>query len=64
MEEQVRRTERDRRRPLLRGGDPEAVLRKLMTERDALYREIADHVIDTDGCSPRTVARKLLRELQ
>ena len=64
VEEQVRRTQRDRRRPLLSSGDPETVLRNLMTERDALYREIADHIIDTDGCSPRTVARKLIRELQ
>ncbi len=64
VEEQVRRTKRDRRRPLLSSGDPETVLRSLMIERDALYREIADHIIDTDGCSPRTVARKLIRELQ
>jgi shikimate kinase len=62
--EQVRRTQRDRRRPLLQQGDPEEVLRDLMMERDALYREIADHVIDTDGCSPRTVAQRLVRELQ
>jgi shikimate kinase len=64
VEEQVRRTQRDRRRPLLQQGDPEQVLRDLMMERDALYREIADHVIDTDGSSPRTVAQRLVRELQ
>ena len=63
VEEQVRRTHRDRRRPLLQTGDPEQVLRELMATRDPLYREIADHVIDTDGCSPRTVAQKLVREL-
>ena len=32
--------------------------------RDPLYREIADHIIETDGCSPRTVAQRLVRELQ
>jgi len=64
VEEQVRRTRRDRRRPLLQKGDPEQVLRALMAVRDPLYREIADHVIDTDGCSPRTVAQRLVQELQ
>ena len=64
VEEQVRRTRRDRRRPLLQKGDPEEVLRALMAEREALYREIADHIIETDGCSPRTVAQRLMRELQ
>ena len=63
VDEQVRRTERDRRRPLLQTGDPEEVLRNLMAHRDPLYREIADHIIDTDGCAPRSVAQQLLREL-
>ena len=63
VEEQVRRTHRDRRRPLLQDGDPEEILRDLMVVRDPLYREIADHVIDTDGCSPRTVAQNLVRDL-
>jgi len=63
-EEQARRTRRDRRRPLLQTDDPEETLRQLMAERDPLYREIADHVINTDGCSPRTVAQRLVKELQ
>ncbi len=63
VDEQIRRTHRDRRRPLLQGDNPEQVLRDLMALRDPLYREIADHIIDTDGCSPRTVAQNLVREL-
>jgi shikimate kinase len=63
VEEQVRRTHKDRRRPLLQNGDPAQILKDLMAVRDPLYREIADHIIDTDGCSPRTVAQKLVREL-
>ena len=63
VEEQVRRTRRDRRRPLLQKGDPEQVLRTLMAERDPLYREIADHIIETDACSPRIVAQRLVQEL-
>jgi len=63
VDEQVRRTSRDRQRPLLQGGDPEQILRELMSVRDPLYREIADHIIETDGCSPRTVAQRLVKAL-
>jgi len=63
VEEQIRRTRRDRRRPLLQTGNPEETLRQLMQIRDPLYREISDHIIKTDGCSPRTVAQRLVREL-
>ncbi|MFN2287478.1 MAG: shikimate kinase AroK [Chromatocurvus sp.] len=64
LEEQVRRTRKNSNRPLLQGNDPEATLRDLMALRDPLYREIADHVIDTDGSSPKTVAHRLLKELR
>ncbi len=63
VDEQVRRTRRDRKRPLLQKGDPEQVLRALMAERDPLYREIADYIIETDTCSPRTVAQRLVKQL-
>tara|TARA_R110002110_G_scaffold61225_2_gene172011 strand:+ start:7633 stop:8154 length:522 start_codon:yes stop_codon:yes gene_type:complete len=63
VEEQVRRTRNDRKRPLLQTGNPEQVLRDLMLVRDPLYREIADLVIDTDGSSPRAVAQRLLQAL-
>ncbi len=64
VDEQVRRTRRDRKRPLLQKGNPEEVLRSLMEVREPLYREIADYIIETDDCSPRTVAQRLVRELQ
>ncbi|AQA17513.1 shikimate kinase I [Halioglobus japonicus] len=63
LDEQVRRTRKDRKRPLLQTGDPEQVLRDLFAIRDPFYREIADHVIETDGCSPRTVAQRLVKQL-
>lgn len=40
------RTRHDRNRPLLRVPDPQARLEELYRERDPLYREIADIVID------------------
>ena len=41
------RTRSDKLRPLLQGGDPRDRLEKLYAERDPLYREVADLVIDT-----------------
>ena len=35
-----------RHRPLLQIGDPQTRLHQLYAERDALYREVADHVVD------------------
>ena len=64
VQEQSRRTRHDKRRPLLQTDDPAAVLRELMAVRDPLYREIADHIIDTDGSSPKSVAKRLVKELQ
>lgn len=61
--EQVRRTGRDRRRPLLQRGDPAQTLARLMDERDPLYREIAHVIIDTDGRGPKNVALDLRRRL-
>ncbi len=64
VQEQTRRTRHDKRRPLLQTEDPAAVLRELMAVRDPLYREIADHIIDTDGSSPKSVAKRLVQELK
>lgn len=61
--EQVRRTGRDRRRPLLQHGNPAETLARLMTERDPLYREVAHIVINTDDRTPRSVALALKVQL-
>lgn len=64
LAEQLRRTRKDRNRPLLQAGDPESTLRRLFAERDPLYRSVADLVIDTDCSSPKTVGRRLLDALR
>ena len=63
VEEQLRRTRGDRNRPLLNREDPETVLLRLYEIRNPLYREIADHVIDTDSSSPKVIAQRLLAQL-
>jgi shikimate kinase len=59
VEQQLKRTSRGRERPLLENADPAVVLDHLMTERDPLYREIADLVVNTDGRRVQTVAREI-----
>lgn len=62
LEEQLRRTANDRKRPLLQTDDPRSVLQRLMTLRDPLYREVATRVIETDGANSRTIAAQIARE--
>lgn len=53
------RTKNDKNRPLLQTDDPRAKLEKLYTERDPLYREIADIIIDTGDQSVGTIVQHL-----
>lgn len=59
IEEQERRTNRDKKRPLLQTENPRDVLVELMNTRHPLYQEVADYTIDTDGRSPKSVANEL-----
>lgn len=61
--ESYARTRRDRNRPLLQVADPHARLAALHAQRDPLYREIADIVIDSSGRTPAGVVRLLEQEL-
>ena len=47
-------------RPLL-DDDPEAVLRKMMVDREALYREVADAIVSVDLRSVNEVAQAVIR---
>ena len=58
---QLQRTEKDKRRPLLQRPDREEVLARLLSERDPLYRSIADLVLDTEVLSPRQVIKRIIR---
>ena len=58
------RTRHDKLRPLLQHPDPLAKLQLLYLERDPLYREIADIVIDTGRQSARALLHQLLPQLR
>lgn len=64
VERQFARTGRDKRRPLLNNEDPLGTLQRLMQERDPLYREVADIIIDTDNLTAHQVAQNILHQVQ
>lgn len=64
INQQVERTRRDQKRPLISDiDDPKAKLSELMETRDPLYREIADHVIMTSKRSPKAVSAEIIKYL-
>ncbi|MBI2779037.1 MAG: shikimate kinase AroK [Gammaproteobacteria bacterium] len=60
----LKRTARDRNRPLLHTEDPRARLEGIMKIREPLYREIADIIIDTDSNTVRATVRMIEDQLQ
>ncbi|MCW8090930.1 shikimate kinase AroK [Alteromonas sp. ASW11-130] len=63
IDKQVARTQRDKRRPLLQNGNAEQVLRDLAGERNPLYEEIADYIVETDDQSARAVANQIISQI-
>ncbi len=64
IDQQLERTRHGRQRPLLTGTDPEAKLRELMLRRAALYAEIAQVTVSTDGRRVQLVAEEIHLELR
>jgi shikimate kinase len=57
----LERTHKDKNRPLLHGEESaEAILTRLIEQRDPLYRETADHIIDTSSNSIRNVIQAII----
>ena len=61
--QQVKRTGSGEGRPLLQAVDREETLRKLMFEREPLYRGLADVIISSGGANARKVARYIQTQL-
>ncbi len=57
------RTRHDRNRPLLQTGNPLTRLRELYQQRDPLYRDVADIIIDTGRQSVGGMTRMLVGKL-
>lgn len=63
VEDLYRRTCRDQNRPLLATADPRGRLTDLLQQREPLYQEVADLVIETGGVQVSRVVDTLLRTL-
>lgn len=57
------RTRRDKNRPLLQTEDPKGRLEALYEQRDPLYREVADFVIETGRPSVNGLVNMVLMQL-
>lgn len=60
----VQRTKHDRNRPLLQTDNPRQVLTDLMKQRDPLYHEVADLVIETEQLPVHRVVKKIMDKLE
>jgi shikimate kinase len=63
VDQQLRRTQKGRERPLLEQGDRREILEELLQQRDPLYREIADLVVETDGRKVHSVANEIIESI-
>lgn len=57
------RTRHDRNRPLLQVDDPLLKLKELYSQRDPLYREVADLVVDGSRNNAQGILQLLIREV-
>ena len=60
----LERTHKDKNRPLLQGEEsPEVIISRLIEQRDPLYRDTADYIIDTSNDSLRHVIQAIISHL-
>lgn len=65
VNQQLERTHRDQKRPLLQNlDDPRQHLTDMMADRDPLYRDVADHIVVTGRRSPRAVVSEIVDLLE
>ena len=63
MAKLIQRTAKDRNRPLLQISDRAERLKTIVTERDPLYRAVADIVVETGDRRVQHVVNDILRRL-
>lgn len=60
----LQRTAHDKSRPLLQTADPRAKIEQLLKEREPLYREVADIVIETGRPNVQSLVQAILDQLE
>ena len=64
VDEILRRTQKDRARPLLQTADRRGRITRLLAEREALYDEIAHVTVQSGSGNPNRLVAKLLQDEQ
>lgn len=64
VEDLWQRTRHDKNRPLLQTPDPQAKLKELFAQRDPLYREIADIIVDSGAQSVHVLVHQIEEKLK
>ena len=59
IDQLIKRTFKDKKRPLLQVENPKQRIKEIFEFRDPIYRDVADHVIVTDGSSSKNVVQKI-----
>lgn len=63
LEQLLKRTARSRNRPLLQTEDPRTRLAAILRERNPLYENVADMIVETSGRSVQRVVKDVLHRL-
>ncbi len=64
LEQLLERTARDKNRPLLQTSDPRARMMTLLEQRDPLYRQTADLVVETDQRTVKGAVKEIIRQFR
>ena len=64
VEQLIRRTAKDKNRPLLQADDPKQQIADLLAQRDPLYRDVADIELRTGEQSIQHVVSGLVKKLE
>lgn len=60
LDQLLKRTAKNSKRPLLKNAEPETVLKKILEERGSIYEELADLVINTAGLSINDIIAQII----
>ncbi len=64
VEMQLKRTEKDKKRPLLQQGNPKEILTRLKAERDPIFQELADIRVNLGESNSRKIVNAIIRKLE
>ncbi|MFL0796171.1 MAG: shikimate kinase AroK [Cellvibrionaceae bacterium] len=60
VDQLCKRTSKDKKRPLLQVEDPRQKIEELLAERDPLYKDVADVIVDTERKGVRGVIKEIV----